>query len=175
MGKDKEKVTFTIMQLASFVPSPDAKPKPVIVYIHGGMFAWGSGNLVDGTVFAAYSDVVFVSINYRLGILGFLNLNDSPSSKPRVANYGLMDQIAALHWIKENIPRFGGDPDNITLMGWEAGAACINFLMSSPTTSPGLFHRAILIAGSSHSPWALIQEPRGGTKCPGSFELFNTK
>ncbi|OXA46621.1 Neuroligin-4, X-linked [Folsomia candida] len=138
---------------------PDAKLKPVLVYIHGGMFAWGSGNLVDGTVMAAYSDVVFVSINYRLSILGFLNLNDSPSSKPRVANYGLMDQIAALHWIKENIRNFGGDPDSVTLMGYEAGAACINFLMSSPTVTPGLFHRSILIAGSSHSPWALIQEP----------------
>lgn len=61
----------------------------------------------------------------------------NPTTKPRVANYGLMDQIAALHWIKENILSFGGDPENITLMGYEAGAACIHFLMSSPAVAPG--------------------------------------
>lgn len=66
-------------------------------------------------------------------------MNDSPSSRPRVANYGLMDQIAALHWIKENIRNFGGDPDNITLLGYESGAACIHFLMSSPAVAPGTY------------------------------------
>ena len=72
-----------------------------------------------------------------LTVAGFLNLNPSPVTKPRVANYGLMDQIAALHWIKENIMYFGGDPENITLMGYEAGAASIHFLMSSPAVIPG--------------------------------------
>ncbi|CAL8094811.1 unnamed protein product [Orchesella dallaii] len=147
------------LYLNIFAPiGPEPKVRPVIVYIHGGKFAWGSGNLSDGTVFAAYADVVFVTINYRLGVLGFLNVN--PTTKPRVANYGLMDQIAALHWIKENILNFGGDPENITLMGYEAGAACIHFLMSSPAVTPGLFHRSILIAGSSYAPWALVSDPR---------------
>ena len=68
---------------------------------------------------------------------GFLNVNTSPNTKPRVANYGLMDQIAALHWIKGNIAAFGGDPENITMMGYESGAACIHFLMSSPAVVPG--------------------------------------
>ncbi|CAG7720189.1 unnamed protein product [Allacma fusca] len=138
---------------------PEPKLRPVLVFIHGGKFSWGSGNLSDGTVLSAYADIVFVTLNYRLGVLGFLNANSSPTSKPRVANYGLMDQIAALHWIKENIMFFGGDPENITLMGYEAGAACIHFLMSSPAVMPGLFHRSILMAGSSHAPWALVSDP----------------
>lgn len=65
-----------------------------------------------------------------------MNINAVPN-KPRVANYGLMDQIAALHWIKENIIKFGGDPDSITLAGHEAGAACIHYLMASPAVTPG--------------------------------------
>lgn len=68
---------------------------------------------------------------------GFLNANPSPQLKARVANYGLMDQIAALHWVQQNIALFGGDPTNITLMGHGSGAACINFLMISPTVMPG--------------------------------------
>lgn len=75
------------------------------------------------------------SVQFLFFSAGFLNMN--PTTKPRVANYGLMDQIAALHWIKENILNFGGDPENITLMGYEAGAACIHFLMSSPAVTPG--------------------------------------
>lgn len=68
---------------------------------------------------------------------GFLNANPAPHLKARVANYGLMDQIAALHWVQQNIALFGGDPSNITLLGHGSGAACINFLMISPTVMPG--------------------------------------
>ncbi|XP_035713030.1 neuroligin-4, Y-linked [Folsomia candida] len=138
---------------------PEPKVRPVLVYIHGGKFSWGSGNLSDGTILAAYGDVIFVSLNYRLNVLGFLNVHAIPNGKPRVANYGLMDQIAALHWIKENILKFGGDPENITLIGYEAGAACIHYLMASPAVTPGLFHRSVLIAGSAHAPWALVSDP----------------
>lgn len=72
-------------------------------------------------------------------LTGFLNANPVPHLKARVANYGLMDQIAALHWVQQNIALFGGDPNNITLMGHGTGAACINFLMISPTVMPGNF------------------------------------
>lgn len=68
---------------------------------------------------------------------GFLNANGSPNSRARVSNYGLMDQIAVLHWVQQNIALFGGDPDNVSLMGHGPGAACINFLMISPTVVPG--------------------------------------
>lgn len=76
-----------------------------------------------------------------------------------MANYGLMDQIAALHWIQQNIALFGGDPTNVTLAGHGSGAACINFLMISPTVMPGLFHRSILLSGSALSSWALVEDP----------------
>jgi carboxylesterase type B len=69
--------------------------------------------------------------------LGFLNANLAPNLKARVANYGLMDQIAALHWVQQNVALFGGDPGNVTLFGHGTGAACINFLMTSPTVMPG--------------------------------------
>jgi len=71
--------------------------------------------------------------------LGFLNANVAPHMKARVANYGLMDQIAALHWVQQNIEQFGGDPGNVTLLGHGSGAACIHFLMVSPTVMPGKF------------------------------------
>jgi carboxylesterase type B len=72
--------------------------------------------------------------------LGFLNANLAPHLKARVANYGLMDQIAALHWVQQNVALFGGDPGNVTLFGHGTGAACINFLMTSPTVMPGWFY-----------------------------------
>jgi carboxylesterase type B len=71
--------------------------------------------------------------------VGFLNANLAPHLKARVANYGLMDQIAALHWVQQNVALFGGDPGNVTLFGHGTGAACINFLMTSPTVMPGWF------------------------------------
>ncbi|XP_076254918.1 neuroligin-4, Y-linked-like [Rhynchophorus ferrugineus] len=132
---------------------------PVIVYIHGESFEWNSGNPYDGSVLASYADLVVITLNYRLGILGFLNANPAPHLKARVANYGLMDQIAALHWIQQNIALFGGDPNNVTLAGHGSGAACINFLMISPTVMPGLFHRALLLSGSALSSWALVEDP----------------
>ncbi|XP_072394349.1 neuroligin-4, Y-linked [Diabrotica undecimpunctata] len=133
--------------------------RPVIVYIHGESFEWNSGNPYDGSVIASYADLVVITINYRLGILGFLNANPAPHLKARVANYGLMDQIAALHWIQQNVALFGGDPNNVTLAGHGSGAACINFLMISPTVMPGLFHRTILLSGSALSSWALVEDP----------------
>ncbi|KAJ2944052.1 hypothetical protein O0L34_g8386 [Tuta absoluta] len=132
---------------------------PVLVYIHGESYSWSSGNPYDGAVLASYTDLIVVTLNFRLGVLGFLNANPTPQLKARVANYGLMDQIAALHWVQQNIALFGGDPTNITLMGHGTGAACINFLMISPTVMPGLFHRSILLSGSALSSWAIVDDP----------------
>ncbi|KAI5695016.1 hypothetical protein M8J75_009496 [Diaphorina citri] len=131
---------------------------PVLVYIHGESFSWNSGSVYDGTVLSSFASMVVVTVNYRLGILGFLN--PSKDYRARIpANFGLLDQIAALHWIKENIGEFGGDPSNISLMGHGTGAACINFLMTSPAVPDGLFQRAILMSGSALSSWALVRDP----------------
>ncbi|XP_054288451.1 neuroligin-4, Y-linked-like [Macrosteles quadrilineatus] len=132
---------------------------PVLIFLHGESFEWNSATPYDGSVLTSYSDLVVVTINYRLGILGFLNANVAPNASPRVANYGLMDQLAALHWVQQNIALFGGDPRNVTLAGHSTGAACINFLIISPTVMPGLFHRAILLSGSALSSWALVEDP----------------
>lgn len=104
---------------------------------------------------------VSISLNFASFDMytGFLNANPSPHLRARVANYGLMDQMAALHWVKQNIEQFGGDSDAVTLAGHGSGAACINFLMTSPTMVPGLFHRAILLSGSSFSSWAIVENP----------------
>ncbi|KAI4480872.1 hypothetical protein M0804_009969 [Polistes exclamans] len=132
---------------------------PVVLYIHGESYEWGSGNPYDGSVLASYTEQVIVTINYRLGVLGFLNANVAPETKARVANYGLMDQIAALHWVQQHIALFGGDPENVSLMGQGTGAACVHFLAISPTVIRGLFKRAILLSGSALSSWAVVEDP----------------
>ncbi|XP_068228661.1 neuroligin-4, X-linked-like isoform X1 [Palaemon carinicauda] len=132
---------------------------PVLVFVHGESFLWGASNSYDGSVIAAYSEVIVVTLNYRLGPLGFLNTNADLSERRHVANHGLLDQIAALHWIQENIGAFGGDPGSVTLMGHGTGAAGINFLMISAAVTPGLFHRAILMSGSALSSWATVTTP----------------
>ncbi|KAG8194056.1 hypothetical protein JTE90_003005 [Oedothorax gibbosus] len=126
---------------------------PVMVYIHGESYEWNSGNPYDGRVLASYGNVVVVTINFRLGILGFLPAVDRSAR----GNYGLMDQVAALHWVQENIGEFGGDTNNVTIFGQGQGAACANLLMLSPMAR-GLFHRAILQSGSALSPWAIARD-----------------
>ncbi|XP_023222476.1 neuroligin-4, X-linked-like [Centruroides sculpturatus] len=132
---------------------------PVMVYIHGESYEWNSGNPYDGSILASFGSVVVVTINFRLGVLGFLPALDSTSR----GNYGLMDQVAALHWIQENIGGFGGDNSNVTIFGHGHGAACVNLLMISPMTK-GLFQRAIMQSGSALSPWAVATEAHTYTK-----------
>lgn len=124
----------------------DAENLPVIVWIHGGSLRIGGSAdvLYDGSKFAD-RDTVFVSINYRLGALGWLAHPELTAESPENAsgNYGLLDQIAALRWIRDNIANFGGNPDNITVMGESAGALSVTFLLVSPPAR-GLFDKAII-------------------------------
>ncbi|XP_023210237.1 neuroligin-3-like [Centruroides sculpturatus] len=124
-----------------------------MMYIHGESYEWNSGNPYDGSVLASFGNVVVITINYRLGVLGFLPAMEGSAR----GNYGLMDQVAALHWIQENVAEFGGDPRNVTLFGHGQGAACVNLLMLSPMAK-GLFQRAIIQSGSALSPWAIARE-----------------
>lgn len=125
-------------------------PLPVLVFIHGGAYQGGSGNmpLYDGARLAARG-VVVITINYRLGVFGFLAHPALTAEDPQASgNYGLLDQIAALRWIRANVARFGGDPARITVAGESAGAASVNNLMMMPAAR-GLFQRAISLSGAS--------------------------
>ena len=125
--------------------------RPVMVWIPGGGFVGGSaaGEIYDGAQFAK-KGVVLVSINYRVWKLGFLASPElSKESDHGVSgNYGLLDQIAALQWVKQNIAAFGGDPGNVTIFGQSAGSSSATFLMASPRAR-GLFHRAIGESGGA--------------------------
>jgi para-nitrobenzyl esterase len=124
--------------------------RPVMVWLHGGAFQFGAGAELntDGLRFAA-NGVVLVSLNYRLGVFGFLAHPELDKEGPRSGNFGLQDQIAALQWIRANIAQFGGDPNRVTLFGESAGANSVGLLMASPR-SRGLFQRAI---GESGAFW----------------------
>ncbi len=140
MGDFERPQSEDCLTLNVWTPAPDFKKRPVLVWIHGGAFSSGAGSLrwYSGERFAANGDVVVVSISYRLGALGFLCL-------PGVSggNLGLLDEVAALRFVRDNIAAFGGDPDNVTAVGQSAGAASIAILMTMPQAR-GLFRRAIM-------------------------------
>ena len=130
---------------------PAGAPRPVMVWIHGGGFHSGSASQAtyDGAALAR-SGVVLVSINYRLGALGFLAHPALSAESPQHAsgNYGILDQIAALRWVQANVRAFGGDPGNVTIFGESAGAVSVCALMCTPLAQ-GLFHRAIAQSGAA--------------------------
>ncbi|RKP49447.1 carboxylesterase/lipase family protein [Trinickia fusca] len=136
--------------------SPDEK-LPVLVYFHGGSFSAGDSSepRYDGASLAARG-IVSVTVNYRLGVFGFLTLPQLAQESPHGAsgNYGMLDQVAALQWVRENIARFGGDPQKVTIGGESSGAMSVNTHMASPL-SRGLFARAIGESGSTFASGTL--------------------
>lgn len=141
----------------------DAHGLPVLIWIHGGSFIWGAGSeaLYDGAALARRGAVV-VSINYRLGVFGYLAHPELSTESPDgvSGNYGLLDQIAALQWVRRNIAAVGGDPDNVTIAGESAGALSVLYLMASPAAR-GLFGRAIAQSAYMISTPALKEERHG--------------
>jgi len=129
------------------------KRRPVIVWIHGGNFARGSAAEYQPD-YLLDQEVVLVTIQYRLGMFGFL----STESKELPGNYGMLDQLAALQWVKQNIEAFSGDPGRITIMGQQAGGASVHYHLLSPLTR-GLFHRAVAMSGSALAWWASLKRP----------------
>jgi para-nitrobenzyl esterase len=128
------------LNLTIVTPAPDGRNRPVLVWLPGGAYLTGAGSLAfyDGQRLAAEGDVVFVGVNYRLGALGYLKLDGvSPG------NLGLLDQLAALRWVRDNIAAFGGDFAQVTVFGQSAGAHSIACLLATPAAD-GLFRRAIL-------------------------------
>ncbi|MGY1711617.1 carboxylesterase/lipase family protein [Geodermatophilus sp. SYSU D00758] len=134
-----------VLNLNVWTPDPSAGGLPVMVWIHGGAFVNGSGAVpvYDGTAFAR-DGVVLVTVNYRLGVDGFLHFDDDGP-----ANRGLLDQVAALEWVRDNIAAFGGDPDRVTIAGESAGAMSVTSLLSMPRAA-GLFRRAVAQSGAGH-------------------------
>ncbi|XP_039570412.1 neuroligin-4, X-linked isoform X2 [Passer montanus] len=152
------------LYLNIYVPTEDDihdqnSKKPVMVYIHGGSYMEGTGNMIDGSILASYGNVIVVTINYRLGVLGFLSTGDQAAK----GNYGLLDQIQALRWIEENIGSFGGDPKRVTIFGSGAGASCVSLLTLSHY-SEGLFQKAIIQSGTALSSWAVNYQPAKYTR-----------
>ncbi|ANZ39856.1 carboxylesterase [Lentzea guizhouensis] len=133
---------------------PRATRSPVMVFVHGGGFITGStgSELYDGTSFAR-DGVVLVTLNYRLGIPGFLDLPGAPP------NRGMLDVVAALRWVRRNIEAFGGDPGNVTLFGQSAGATIVGGVLAGSGAS-GLFHRAIVQSGSGLGAFSPEQAAR---------------
>jgi para-nitrobenzyl esterase len=141
------------LSLNVYTPSADAERRPVMVWIYGGAVVLGSGSqpIYDGAPLAQRGDVVVVTINYRLGPLGFLYLKDlCPDLDGAAGNAGIRDQVAALEWVHDNIAAFGGDPGNVTLFGESAGGMSVGTLLGMPSAR-GLFARAILQSGAAHN------------------------
>ena len=130
-------------------PGQADRKLPVALWIHGGGYreGWGTEPEFDGQEWAS-KDVVLVTINYRLGIFGFMTYPELSEESPHhvSGNYGILDQIQSLKWIKENIAQFGGDPDNVTIFGQSAGAGSVRTLCESPLAR-GLFHKAVIMSG----------------------------
>jgi para-nitrobenzyl esterase len=140
-------------------PARARRPLPVMVWIHGGSLVTGAASIAtyDGANFARRG-VVLVSINYRLGHLGYFGhpaLTRAGADGGRLANYGLMDQVAALEWVRRNVAAFGGDPRRVTIFGQSAGALSVELLMASPEAR-GLFQRAIVQSGYWRGPFRRI-------------------
>lgn len=140
------------LTLNIWTPAADDQPRPVMVYIHGGGFRFGSGRDYYGNHLATRGNVVVVSFNYRVNYLGFTYIDDY------TANVGILDQILALQWVQDNIHLFGGDPTNVTIFGNSAGAMAVSTLLAIPLAR-GLFHRVIAQSGACNP---LSYDPKYG-------------
>ncbi|MDP2323852.1 MAG: carboxylesterase family protein [Gammaproteobacteria bacterium] len=152
------------MVLNVYTPAAnDGRRRPVFFYVHGGGFGDGSGCApgVEGTYLAARGDIVVVTINHRLNVLGHLYLGDA-GPYADAGNSGILDIITALSWVRENIAVFGGDPDNVTICGQSGGGSKVAVLMTTPLAK-GLFRRAIIQSGSSLLRMATREEALRGS------------
>ena len=156
-----------------WTPGLDDTRRPVMVWIHGGVFIIGSGAeaFLDNSSLVRRGDIVLVSINYRLGAFGFMNLKEITGGKiPATGNEGLLDQLAALDWVRDNIAAFGGNPDNITAAGFSAGAMSIGTLLGMPRAR-GKFHKAMNRSGAANVVSPLEMAVRISGMYAGVFNL----
>ena len=139
--------------LTVVTPAVEGTQRPVLFWIHGGGLVNGSANEYDGSMLAAQGDVVVVTINYRLGLFGFLDLSPLGDKFAGSGSNGFRDQVLALEWVRDNITDYGGDPGNVTIFGESAGGASVLALLATPAAD-GLYHKAI-----AHSPGTVDEPP----------------
>jgi para-nitrobenzyl esterase len=158
-GPDPQPQSEDSLRLNVWTPATDAEPRPVMVFIHGGAFVSGSGSLpmYHSEAFAVRHGLVAVTLNYRLAEGGSLYLGHLDADYATSGNTGLLDLIAALAWIRDNIAVFGGDPGNVTICGQSAGGHLVLALMTAPRAA-GLFHRAISMSLARLAPLRSIAE-----------------
>jgi para-nitrobenzyl esterase len=155
LGDGERETSEDCLFLNVTTPACDDGARPVMVWIHGGGFVNGSGSVpwYDGTRLVTRGDVVVVSINYRLGAFGFLWLGDLDPGRRSSGVNGLLDQVAALQWVHDNIAAFGGDPANVTVFGESAGAMSVSTLLALPAAR-GLFHKAVAQSGAASNTFS---------------------
>ncbi len=152
------------LYLNVWTPAVDVGRRPVMVWFHGGGFAYGSGAwpVYDGVNLAKKGDVVVVTVNHRLNVFGYLYLADLGSEYAASGNAGMLDLVASLEWVRDNIAAFGGDPSNVTIMGESGGGSKVSTLMAMPAAK-GLFHRAIIQSGPGLTATS-VERARAGAK-----------
>uniref|UniRef100_A0A4W2E8P5 Carboxylic ester hydrolase n=1 Tax=Bos indicus x Bos taurus TaxID=30522 RepID=A0A4W2E8P5_BOBOX len=162
----KTKFSEDCLYLNIYTPADLTKRSrlPVMVWIHGGALLTGGASSCDGLVLSAHENVVVVTIQYRLGIWGFFSTGDEHSR----GNWGHLDQVAALHWVQENIANFGGDPGSVTIFGGSAGAESVSVLVLSPLAK-NLFHRAISESGVALIPGLVKKDSKAEAKRIAAF------
>ena len=146
-------VSEDCLNLNVWTPAPDGKKRPVLVWMHGGGFSAGNSIEQDGyhgANLARAGDVVFVSVNHRLNAFGFSDLSAAGPAFKNSGNVGVMDLVASLQWVHDNIANFGGDPGNVTIMGQSGGGAKVCDVISMPSAK-GLVHKAVALSGNATS------------------------
>ena len=147
----RESADENCLCLNVWTPGPDAGRRPVMVWLHGGGYSQGSGSFIiyEGANLACRHDVVVVTINHRLNVFGYLYLAELGGEKyQQSSNVGMLDIVASLEWVRDNIAEFGGDPNNVTIFGQSGGGGKVSTLMAMPSAK-GLFHRAIVQSASA--------------------------
>lgn len=154
------------LTLNVYTPGVDTRKRPVLFWIHGGAFTVGSAcqPIYDGGPLAELGDAVVVTTNYRLGVFGLLWLGEAAERFGAIPNLAILDQIAALRWVHDNIASFGGDPNNVTIFGESAGASSVSALLIAPKAR-GLFHRAIAQSPALHQKLLPLEQADKTTSC----------
>lgn len=153
---DDEPVSEDCLVLNLWTPAAgDGGKRPVMVWLHGGGFSVGSGNdnYYHGSNLARGNDVVVINLNHRLNAFGFLSLGEKAGAEFAASGLvGILDIVHALEWVRDNVAKFGGDPDNVTIFGQSGGGGKVSILMAMPAAK-GLFHKAIVQSGAFVNAW----------------------